>query len=150
LALITLVPIFIRLVTILMFNLRGSTKLHEQMVAKVLNAPINLFYDVTPIGRTLNKFTKDIEALEIHLPWTINGFVWLISATICILIPACLAAPAIIVVLPAMLWVVVKIYRNSIHGYKEVRRLESTTKSPILSFFQETYHGTSTIRAFQL
>lgn len=34
------------------------------MIKKVLNAPINLYFDITPIGRILNKFSKDLSAVE--------------------------------------------------------------------------------------
>jgi hypothetical protein len=34
------------------------------MLAKVLRAPINLFYDVTPIGKILNRFSKDLQVMD--------------------------------------------------------------------------------------
>jgi len=34
------------------------------MIMQVLRAPINLFFDVTPTGRILNKFTKDLNTIE--------------------------------------------------------------------------------------
>jgi len=36
-----------------------TKQIHEDMLSKVLNAPINLYFDVTPIGRILNRFSKD-------------------------------------------------------------------------------------------
>lgn len=39
------------------------------MVSSVLAAPINLFYDVTPIGRILNKFSKDLCSLDNCIMW---------------------------------------------------------------------------------
>jgi ABC-type multidrug transport system fused ATPase/permease subunit len=39
-------------------------KLHEDMVARILNAPINLYFDTTPIGRILNRFSKDLQLIE--------------------------------------------------------------------------------------
>ena len=43
---------------------RAAKKLHEEMLNKVLNAPINLYFDVTPIGRILNRFSKDLNVVE--------------------------------------------------------------------------------------
>jgi len=34
------------------------------MIEKIGNAPINLFFDVTPIGRVLNKFSADLNELS--------------------------------------------------------------------------------------
>ena len=35
------------------------------MIKNVLNAPVNLYFDVTPIGRILNKFSKDLSILDL-------------------------------------------------------------------------------------
>jgi len=34
------------------------------MIDKILHAPVNLYFDVTPVGRILNKFSKDLNGLE--------------------------------------------------------------------------------------
>jgi hypothetical protein len=46
------------------YSVKGSKKLHEEMVEKILKAPINLYYDCTPIGRILNIFSKDFNDTE--------------------------------------------------------------------------------------
>ena len=48
-----------------------------------------------------------------------------------------------------MLFLAVLVYRYSINGIRELTRIESLTKSPLLSFLSETYSGSSTIRAFK-
>ena len=35
------------------------------MIERVIAAPINLYFDVTPTGRILNKFSKDLNLIEI-------------------------------------------------------------------------------------
>jgi hypothetical protein len=42
------------------------------------------------------------------------------------------------------------IFRFGLKGYKECYRLDAVTKSPILSFLQETQSGTTVIRAFDM
>ena len=44
--------------------IRLARILHEQMIAKTYNAPINLYFDKTPSGRILNKFSKDINTVD--------------------------------------------------------------------------------------
>ena len=44
--------------------MRAGRLIHENMVDKILQAPVNLYFDVTPIGRILNKFSKDLNGLE--------------------------------------------------------------------------------------
>jgi len=55
---------FLRAYSLSLMSLRMSKKLHEGLISKVLNAPINLYFDVTPIGRILNKFSKDLLSLD--------------------------------------------------------------------------------------
>ena len=49
-------------------NLRASTTLHDQVFRSVLRAPINLFFDTTPIGRIINRFSKDMDQVDLQLP----------------------------------------------------------------------------------
>jgi len=44
------------------------------MLKKVLNAPIDLYFDVTPIGRILNKFSKDLTGIEREFAWEVGNF----------------------------------------------------------------------------
>jgi len=44
--------------------IKSSRAIHEEMLSKVLNAPVNLYFDVTPIGRILNKFSKDLDVAD--------------------------------------------------------------------------------------
>lgn len=43
------------------------------MIKTVANAPVNLYFDVTPIGRILNKFSKDLSAIETSIAWMLGG-----------------------------------------------------------------------------
>ena len=41
-------------------QIRASRKIHQEMVDKLLKAPINLFFDMTPVGTIMNRFSKDL------------------------------------------------------------------------------------------
>lgn len=47
-----------------LFGWSASRKVHQEMLVRVMNAPINLYFDVTPIGRILNRFSKDLSVME--------------------------------------------------------------------------------------
>ena len=55
----------------------------------------------------------------------------------------------ILVLLPVLFFISYKLYVNSIRAFRETTRIESLTKSPLLSFFSETFNGASTIRTFK-
>lgn len=57
-----------------LFGWQASRKVHEEMLVRVMNAPINLYFDVTPIGRILNRFSKDLSVMETQIMWPFGGF----------------------------------------------------------------------------
>jgi ABC-type multidrug transport system fused ATPase/permease subunit len=122
--------------------------MHQDMIRKVLNAPINLYFDVTPIGRILNKFSKDLSVIETNLSYIIGSLLGLFYQSIAILVVASLAVYWILLILPVLIYLTVKLYQQSISSYRETNRIESITKSPLISYLAETHSGASTIRAF--
>lgn len=42
----------------------AAKSIHKHMLNRVINAPINLYFDITPIGRILNRFSKDLSIME--------------------------------------------------------------------------------------
>jgi ABC-type multidrug transport system fused ATPase/permease subunit len=119
------------------------------MLSKVFNAPINLYFDVTPIGRILNKFSKDLSKIERDFSWEVGGLLAMVYQALSILIVAVIVVKWILIILPILGFLSYKLYVNSISSFRETTRLESLTKSPLLSFFSETFNGASTIRTFK-
>ena len=118
------------------------------MLVKVVNAPINLYYDVTPLGRILNKFSKDLSNIESELMWSLGFLLACFYQALGVLVIAVIVVKWILLGIPLVFLAAIYLYRNSIAAFREVTRLESLTKSPILSFFSETINGASTIRSF--
>lgn len=56
--------VFMRVLILICGNVRAIKILHNTMLKTVLCAPINLFYDVTPIGKILNRFSKDLMVMD--------------------------------------------------------------------------------------
>lgn len=119
-------------------NLRAVSILHNTMINKVLSAPINLFYDVTPIGKILNRFSKDLNVIDTQLCYTIGSFLACFYQAIAALIVAVYVVPYIVVIVVIMASCGIFIFKYVIKGYKDTYRLDAVTKSPILSFLQET------------
>ena len=119
------------------------------MLAKVFNAPINLYFDVTPIGRILNKFSKDLSGIEREFSWEVGSFLADTYQALAILVVAVIVVKWILVILPILGFLSYRLYVNSITSFRETTRLESLTKSPLLSLFSETFNGASTIRTFK-
>ena len=147
-AVLTSIFVLARSITLQSLGWRGTQKLHNDMLKKVFNAPINLYFDVTPIGRILNKFSKDLTGIEREFAWEVGNFLAVVYQAISILIVAVIVVKWILVLLPILIYISYRLYVNSITSFRETTRLESLTKSPLLSNFGETFIGTSTIRTF--
>lgn len=140
--------VYLRVLILTYFSFRGTRRLHEQMVDKVINAPVNTFYDVTPLGRLLNRFSKDLSVIESTLVFEIGtGYVNFYNLFSVFGI-AVFVVPWILLIFPCVLVITVYLYRSSIAATKETSRIESVTRSPLLSFLSESINGQATIRAF--
>lgn len=56
-------------------GLIAATLLHLVLLDNLMRAPLS-FYDVTPVGRLLSRFSKDIETVDDTLPRTFNDGIW--------------------------------------------------------------------------
>lgn len=139
---------YFRTGAMLMFGWYATKKLHEHMIENVLRAPVNLYFDTTPIGRILNKFSKDLNAVESSYGFILGAVYYFIFALLYTIIIAIYAIPWVAFILPIILLISWNLIYRSKRAIKETVRLTSTTKSPLVSYIGETITGSSTIRAF--
>mmetsp|Transcript_31687 Transcript_31687/g.48507 ORF Transcript_31687/g.48507 Transcript_31687/m.48507 type:complete len:225 (-) Transcript_31687:919-1593(-) len=131
-----------------LFTLRSTKRVHEEMVDRILHAPINTYFDVTPIGRVLNKFSKDLNAIENQMPWQVGVFFVMLMSLLQTCSLAIYAFKWFLAILPFIFIIAFKIVSKVAKAIGETVRLQSTTKSPTLSYLGESFSGASTIRAF--
>eukprot|EP00916_Digyalum_oweni_P008083 GHVL01013527.1.p1 GENE.GHVL01013527.1~~GHVL01013527.1.p1 ORF type:complete len:1441 (-),score=279.03 GHVL01013527.1:18-4340(-) len=128
---------------------RASEKMHKKLLHSILRAPMS-FFDTIPLGRALNRFTKDIYTIDETL---LNAmFMWAstlaqVAATVVVV---CTTTKGwfLIILLPLM-----AIY-GSVQAYyiptsRQLKRLDSVGRSPIFSHFSESLEGVATVRAFR-
>ena len=56
--------VFFRSTICQLLSWHATKKLHQDMIESIFKAPINLYFDVTPTGRIMNRFSKDFSGLE--------------------------------------------------------------------------------------
>ncbi|GAB6029962.1 Multidrug resistance-associated protein 1 [Chamberlinius hualienensis] len=135
------------MISMLLGSLRASSKFHINMLKSVFRAP-QWFFDTTPTGRILNRFSSDIDTIDMPLPGMIRPLLNFIAQTITSLIIITIQMPWFALAALPILICFYLIQRFYIGGGRQLRRYESTSKSPIYSMFSETVAGISTIRAF--
>ncbi|EEY58782.1 ATP-binding Cassette (ABC) Superfamily [Phytophthora infestans T30-4] len=130
--------------------LRSSENLHDELFRRVLAAPVTTFFDVTPVGRILNRFSNDLDQMDSLLPQQWQNFVQNIS----------LSVGGFIVCALASYWIglsyIPVIAALAVTGFyfkktsREVKRLEGISRSPVYNLLDETLNGVQTIRAFKM
>ncbi|GBC08504.1 hypothetical protein RclHR1_08170012 [Rhizophagus clarus] len=147
---ITLLTIFLgvtRFIWLYYGSLRASKILYQSLLHRVIRAPLR-FFDTTPVGRILNRFSKDFETIDSeisgYLGWYLNN-VLLVVGTI-LVITFITKEFFILAILMGIyyLWVG-KVFADA---SRELKRLDSVTRSPLYSHFTETLIGVVTIRAY--
>ncbi|CAF3640789.1 unnamed protein product [Rotaria sordida] len=127
----------------------ASRKLHSSILFGVLRAPM-AFFDTTPIGRIINRFAKDIDAIDSSLPTSFSSsFTTLAHVLITIIILIYGSWLAICALIPLAI-VFSFIQRVYVASSRQLRRLDSSTRSPVYSNFGETIQGLSSIRAYNV
>ncbi|KAG7275222.1 hypothetical protein CRUP_034812 [Coryphaenoides rupestris] len=127
--------------------LRAARLMHEGMLRGVLRAP-QAFFEGTPAGRLLNRFSKDVDTIDTHIPNNIDIWLRTFWYTLNVLLVCSVLTPMLLVVIvPLMLfyWWVQRFY---VATSRQLKRLESVSRSPIYSHFSESITGASVIRGY--
>uniref|UniRef100_A0A8C8R4R5 Canalicular multispecific organic anion transporter 1 n=1 Tax=Pelusios castaneus TaxID=367368 RepID=A0A8C8R4R5_9SAUR len=126
---------------------RASQVLHRQLLSNILRVPMS-FFDTTPTGRIINRFAKDIFTVDETIPMSFRSWLMCFIGIISTLLMICLATPyfaLLIIPLGVFYFFLLRVYVST---SRQLRRLDSVTRSPIYSHFSETVSGLSVIRAY--
>ncbi|XP_057593148.1 ATP-binding cassette sub-family C member 2 [Hippopotamus amphibius kiboko] len=126
----------------------ASNILHKQLLSNILHAPMR-FFDTTPTGRIVNRFSGDISTVDDTLPMSVRSWVLCFLGIISTLVMICLATPLFIVVIIPLGVIYVSVQIFYVATSRQLKRLDSVTRSPIYSHFSETVSGLPVIRAFE-
>ncbi|CAL1193871.1 unnamed protein product [Candida parapsilosis] len=128
-------------------TIQGSKKLHNAMAVSVMRAPMT-FFETTPIGRVLNRFSNDIYKIDEVIGRVFNMFFSnTVKVFFTIVVISFSTWQFVFLILPlGVLYVYYQQYY--LRTSRELRRLDSVSRSPIYANFQESLVGVSTIRAY--
>ncbi|KAF0711400.1 hypothetical protein As57867_005279, partial [Aphanomyces stellatus] len=129
---------------------RCSENMHNELLRCVLRAPVNQYFDVTPVGRILNRFARDLDIVDSVLPNLLldmlqTGSVVLGALVVCVTASVYIALSYIPILV--VFYVAGEFFKKS---SRELKRLEGVSRSPVFSSFAETLDGIQTIRAFNM
>ncbi len=144
-----IVSVSIRSLTFYTICLRASKKLHYQMFNSVMSTSVR-FFDLNPLGRIINRFSKDIGLLDEQIPWAVFDFLEV----------AMMIFSSIFITIFINFWIIIPLILLSI-GFLyvrkyylvtsiEIKRIDGINRSPILVHISNTVLGIFTIRAIKL
>ncbi|CAM9967371.1 unnamed protein product, partial [Ectocarpus sp. 12 AP-2014] len=126
---------------------KASHRLHNRMLKRVVRAPV-LFFDSNPVGRILNRFTKDMHFMDDLLPMTLYDFIicsFMVTGGTLIIF---FVNPWVVLSMVPAMWYFLYLMSFYMKTSREAKRLEAVTRSPVYSQLSETLDGLVTIRAF--
>ncbi|KAK2719862.1 hypothetical protein QYM36_005364 [Artemia franciscana] len=128
-------------------TLRASNKVHNYLVAKIFRAPTR-FFEATPVGRLLNLFSRDMDEIDVRLPYTLEAFLQnIFFIAISILLPV-IIFPWFVIILAILTGIFLLVTRYFRAGIRDLKRIENIGRSPIYGHVATTVAGLPSIHAF--
>ncbi|XP_039892470.1 ATP-binding cassette sub-family C member 3 isoform X1 [Simochromis diagramma] len=127
--------------------LQAAKLTHRNLLQGVLRAPQG-FFESTPTGRLLNRFSKDVDAIDSQIPDNIDIWMRTFWYTLNVLLICCALTPMFLIVIAPLMVFYWWVQRFYVATSRQLKRLESVSRSPIYSHFSETITGCSVIRAY--
>ncbi|KAF2023302.1 vacuolar metal resistance ABC transporter-like protein [Setomelanomma holmii] len=129
-------------------SVEASRKLHERMASALFHSPMS-FFETTPSGRVLNRFSNDIYSVDALLALNIDGVFENSFRAGFILIIISSSTPMFMTLVFPLGALYLYIQRYYLRTSRELKRLDSVSRSPIYAHFHESLSGMSTIRAYR-
>ncbi|KAF9165613.1 Canalicular multispecific organic anion transporter 2 [Actinomortierella ambigua] len=134
--------------TMAVAGVRASKYLHNGLLNNVLRLPMS-FFDTTPVGRLVNRFSSDVFSVDEMIPWQFHDMLFCMVAVTGTLIVIAVTTPIFLAVIPFLFAIYVFVQRYYIASSRAFRRIEAITRSPLYQHFSETLNGTSSLRAMR-
>ncbi|KAJ2775506.1 hypothetical protein IWQ57_000411 [Coemansia nantahalensis] len=128
-------------------SITASTEIHQNMLVSLMRAPMS-YFDTTPMGRILNRFASDVSHCDTYLPKNVSDLMVLASTVATSVLVIAFATPTIVLALIPLVIAYNSVQQRYLACSRELKRMLSTTRSPIVAHFQETLGGVATVRAY--
>ncbi|XP_078474764.1 multidrug resistance-associated protein 1-like [Lampetra planeri] len=126
--------------------LRASKRLHADALIRVLRSPAR-FFEATPTGRLLNRFGRDVDSLDTLVPENVDAWLRCFCYTLATLMIISIATPTFLLAATPLAIAYWFIQRYYVATSRQLKRLESVSRSPVLSHLADTVLGRAVVRA---
>uniref|UniRef100_A0A671NK66 Multidrug resistance-associated protein 1 n=1 Tax=Sinocyclocheilus anshuiensis TaxID=1608454 RepID=A0A671NK66_9TELE len=144
---IHVVVLFCYSVAVSVGGILASRYLHQTMLYNVLRSPMS-FFERTPSGNLVNRFAKETDTIDSVIPSIIKMFMGSMFNVLGSCAVILIATPLVAIIIPPLGLLYFFVQRFYVASSRQLKRLESVSRSPVYTHFNETLLGTSVIRAF--
>ncbi|WOO86211.1 Metal resistance protein YCF1 [Vanrija pseudolonga] len=128
-------------------GLRAASFMHDKAFISLMRSPLS-FFELTPTGRILNLFSRDIFVIDEVLPMALGQFCRTFIQVAGVIVVLAWGAPIVLFALIPLTFIYRIIMRYYLSTSRELKRLDAVSRSPIFTFFGETLAGLPVIRAY--
>ncbi|KAK8112179.1 ABC transporter [Apiospora kogelbergensis] len=128
-------------------SLTASWKIHNRLMGSVARAKFK-FFDVTPLGQIMNRFSKDLEAIDQEVAPVAIGVMSCVLGILVTIVLIGFVTPGFLVAGGFITGAYVFVGLFYLRASRDLKRLESVNRSPLFQQFGETLSGVTTIRAY--
>ncbi|XP_063242885.1 ATP-binding cassette sub-family C member 10 [Bacillus rossius redtenbacheri] len=129
-------------------GLHAAAGIHNLLLKNIVSARV-LFFDTSPLGRILNRFSSDTYTIDDSLPFIANILLAQLFSALGAVAIVVYGLPWMVLVLAPLVPVYQWLQAQYRLASRELKRLSSVSLSPVYSHFSETLAGLPTIRAFR-
>ncbi|RAL16194.1 ABC transporter [Aspergillus homomorphus CBS 101889] len=134
-------------ITIVTIISRSAIKLHDNVLTSTFSAPFQFFHS-TDIGSITNRFSQDMDLIDMRLPLEALNVIAMVSTCLVKLVVLAVFAKYLAVAIPfaaAVVYITQKFYLRT---SRQLRFLDIEAKAPLYTHFLELVSGAATVRAF--
>ncbi|KAJ5602624.1 hypothetical protein N7537_005580 [Penicillium hordei] len=128
-------------------SLHASWKIHDRLLGAVMHAKFR-FFDSTPLGQLMNRFSKDVESVDQEVAPVAIGMLHSLASVVMIVILISWITPGFLIAGVFITLVYTALGAVYLNSSRDLKRLESVQRSPLYQQFGETLNGIVTIRAY--
>ena len=142
-----IIAVYYRQVYMVIGYIKYNVRMHDTLIHKLINAPINLFHDIIPKGNILNRLSKELDnsnVLSLAVSGTLRVIFQLVGSIIVCTLFNVWSFPLIIF----LIIIELALTKFCFHATQDIHKLVSNYRAPILGVFDETLTGLPIIRAF--
>ncbi|CAH8527972.1 unnamed protein product [Schistosoma rodhaini] len=125
-------------------GLVAASVVHESALDTILEGRLN-YFNTTPQGRILNRFSSDVGTVDDALPFQLNILLASLAGLLGALVIVCVSLPTLIFFLLPLVFIFWSIQRQYRGAARDLKRISSIVRSPVYNHYTDTLSGLAVI-----